>query len=141
MSNYPKDALSGKQQLFAEGILKGLSYRDAALQAGYGEQYVSKNSAQMMKNRKLIQYIRLRIQQKADAISADADFALSRLKQNANNPQATVKEQNEALKILLDHLSFLKELDVKMKSLEVAKDISATPQQLEVNYNVVKKDN
>jgi hypothetical protein len=140
MSNYPKDALSGKQQLFAEGILKGLSYKDAALQAGYGEQYVSKNSAQMMKCRKLVQYIRLRIQQKANAISADADFALSRLKENANNPQATIREQNDALKILLEHLSFLKELDVKMKSLEVTKETSQSPNQpIVINVMPVEK--
>lgn len=125
MSNYPKDELSGKQILFAEGILKGLSYKDAALQAGYEAHYVAKNSRQMMKCRKLLHYIRGRIKEKADAISADANFALSRLKQNANNTQATIKEQNEALKILLEHLNYNKELDLKMQEYEQPKETQA----------------
>jgi hypothetical protein len=140
MSNYPKDTLSGKQQLFAEGLLKGLSYKDAAIQAGYEAHYVAKNSRQMMKCRKLLHYLRSRIQQKADAISADADFALSRLKANANNPNATIKEQNEALKILLEHLNYFKELDIKLKSLEVADKVAGeVPQQINITFSEATK--
>ncbi len=66
--------LNDKQKAFARGILRGLSNRDAAIEAGYAKNTASSAGSRLARNKKILDYIS-RLENVKEKVKEDvADF-------------------------------------------------------------------
>jgi phage terminase small subunit len=131
--------MSPKLQKVCNFYLKGMSMRESLIKGGYSDSYASHNSSKFLHNRQVQRYIRERQQEEAKAELANAIMIKNKLVALTEHSDPYVALN--ALKQLDAHNEWMAELEAKFKALEVAKESIQTPQQLEVTYNVVKKDN
>lgn len=111
--------------------------REALLKAGYSDSYASHNSTKFLHNREVQRYIRERQKQVEEAELVDAQFLLDNLKKIISDPQATLREKAEAMKILDSHLEWNKAIESRLKELEVPK---SSNQPIVINVGQATKD-
>jgi phage terminase small subunit len=138
MPAWNKHGLTWKQFQFCVAYLQHFS-ADRAYKEIYDTNGNSRSAGNVLKSRKVQEYLRLRLNDALMAAEVDYNYLLKKLKEKAESGIDSVAL--EAMKILQATLSKREELQEKLKLLEVAKESIQTPQQLEVTYNVVKKDN
>ena len=112
----PKKPMTPKQQKTANFYLKGMSMRQAMLKAGYNESYAGSQAPQFLKNRGMIEYIRQRQQDEADAELADAIYTKKKLMDlvASGDPELAIP----ALKLLDAHNKWQAELEAKFAEIE-----------------------
>jgi phage terminase small subunit len=134
----PKKELTPKQQKCANIYLSGKSMRESMILAGYTEYYATKECAQYLKHRGLMEYIRKRQADEANAALADAIYVRSRLMELVMNPDPEISLA--AIKQLDAHNKWVEELNSKMKSLESEKtpNTSDSPNVV-INLGTIEK--
>lgn len=125
--------MSPKLQKVCNHYLQGMSMRQALLAVGYSDGYASHNSSKFLHNREVQRYIRARQKDEAESALADATFVKKKLMDLASDQNPNVALN--ALKQLDAHNEWMKSLDSKLKSLEVAKE---SPNQPIININIPK---
>jgi phage terminase small subunit len=110
--------LTPKIQRCGNFYLKGMSMRQAMIQAGYTEQYAETHCTDFFKNRKLIQYIRDRQKAVEEATLVDEVFVLNELKKIINDPSASLKDRNDAIKTLNDRITRSQEINAKLEEIK-----------------------
>lgn len=127
----PKKPMTPKQQKAANYYLSGMSMRQAMLKAGYNESYAGEQAPQFLKHRGMIEYIRQRQQDEADAELADAVYTKKKLMELVESPDADVALA--ALKQLDAHNKWVQELMDKLDAVE--KKLDNEP--IQINFKVV----
>lgn len=129
----PKKPMTPKQQKVANYYLSGMSMRQAMLKAGYNESYAGHQAPQFLKHKGMIEYIRKRQQDEADAQLADAVYTKKKLLELCESPDSEVALA--ALKQLDAHNRWVQELKDKLEVAE--KKIDNASQKIDINFKVV----
>jgi phage terminase small subunit len=122
------DRLTPKMQNVCLLYLKGMSMRQALLQAGYTESFALHHASKFLKSRACQKFIRERQAQAAEAALADVDFIKRNLMQLAESPDPQIRLA--AIKQLDAHIEWKEELaakrEAKISEIEAAQ--KAAPQ-------------
>lgn len=138
MPNWNKHGLTWKQFQFCVAYLQHHN-ADRAYRETYDVVGKGRSVQNILKSRKVQEYLRMRLNDALIAAEVDYNYLLKKLKEKSESGIDSVAL--EALKILQATLSKRQEFESKLKELEVTKESSDKPIVLNVEYNVVKKDN
>lgn len=130
-----ENGLSIKQQRACNYYLSGISMRKSLVMAGYSKSYADHVGILFLKSKKVIEYIRRRQKEEADAALTDAIFIKSKLKKLCEHEDPNVCL--DALKQLDNHNKWVKELENKLKEIEEGK---SEAKSIQININEIKNE-
>lgn len=96
--------LSDKKKAFAQGILRGLSNRDAAIHAGYAEKSASQQGSRLAKDPAIEKYISRLRDVKADVKEVPDEIIADFIPVGTTSAFKNIKDRRDPLEFLLDRM-------------------------------------
>jgi phage terminase small subunit len=121
--------------------LEGMSVREALLKAGYSDAYASHMGSKFLNNREVQSYLREQMKLQQDYINYKHKDFFKFLKSKIEDPLVDEKQKVEYAKLLQRLGGFDKEMDIRIKELEVTKEklkaLEAAKEAPSVNTNPI----